>query len=165
MNCVINLPHLSSWQNTGKRPESKKTLSLFCTMQWCVLINTSALFSPWNFRAPHPPHTHTNTQIQNICFTSIFRTRCRQSVIFFAVPQQIYRVLPSLRRPVAVHSPRNPGFCSSAVCSGIYTPQRGNGIGFSLSALILPCRYHSTAFPHRFSHPSPTLCKSNLSND
>ena len=108
-------------------------------------------------------HTQTNKQTQNIYFTSTDKTRCRQSVITFAVQQQFYRAMSLLWLLVSVLSTRMPGFRSSQVCIGFIVHKSGFEFGSSQNTTVFTCRYHSTDFLHPFSHPTPTQCKSNLS--
>jgi hypothetical protein len=93
-------------------------------------------------------HTHTHTHTTS-CFLPTVTTHYQHSVISFSVQQQFYRVLPLLRRLVAVFSPRRHGIISSPVCSGIIVRQRGGVICLSSINTVLTCRYHSTVLHSR----------------
>jgi len=85
-------------------------------------------------------HTNTNTHkhTQNIYFTSTDETRCRQSVITFAVQQQFYRAMSLLWLLVSVLSPRMPGFASSQVCIGFMVGKAAVGLVCLRTLLFYP---------------------------
>jgi len=136
----------------------------FCTIQCCLLINILGIVHSMKFQSLHK-HKPTHT-------ISVFLLHlgCRQSVIFFSFQQKFYKVLPWLRRLVAVLLPINSGFGSSSVCvCVIYGGKKRVGV-VSYRVLwlypidIIPPIFRTLSTIHHQHHEKVILAAAGISN-